>query len=64
MAKTKAQIRATQKYDAKTYYRPTIYIRREYTELIKNRAAELNKSTSEYVLSLIKADLGIDESEK
>ena len=55
--KTQAQNRATQKYMAKAYYRPTIYLRREYEEAIRNRAAELNMSMSEYIQTLIKKDL-------
>lgn len=57
MAKTEAQIRATKKYDKKTYYRPTILLRREYEEQIHDRAKDLNMSMSSYILELIKKDL-------
>jgi hypothetical protein len=59
MAKTEAQVRATKKYDLKAYYRPTIYLRREYEETIHARAKELDMSMSEYIQSLIKKDLDI-----
>lgn len=57
MAKSEANIRATKKYDKKTYYRPTIYLRREYEEAIHLRADELNMSMSAYIQTLIKMDL-------
>ena len=57
MAKSSAQIKATKKYDKKTYYRPTIMLRREYEDAIHNRAKELNLSMSSYILALIKKDL-------
>ena len=57
MAKSEAQIRATNKYDSKTYYRPSIMLRREYETAIRNRASELNLSMSAYIQTLIKKDL-------
>lgn len=61
MAKTKAQMRATTKYMAKAYYRPSIFLRREYEPAVRERAKKLNMSMSEYIQSLIKKDLGITE---
>ena len=57
MAKTEAQIRATKKYDKKAYYRPTIMLRREFEDVIHDRAKELNMSMSSYIQALIKKDL-------
>lgn len=64
MAKTEAQIRATQKYDKKAYYRPTIYLSREYEMALHDKAAAKGKTVSTYIQDLIKADLGIIESEE
>ena len=61
MAMSKAQIRANHKYNTKTYYRPSIALRREYEPLIRERAKELNMTMSSYILSLIKKDLSIEE---
>lgn len=59
MPKTEAQMRAQDKWRTKAYYRPSINLRREYEELIRNRAKELDMSMSEYIQSLIKKDLNI-----
>lgn len=59
MAKSEAWVKANQKFMAKAYYRPSILLRREYEELIRNRAKELDMSMSEYIQSLIKKDLDI-----
>ena len=61
MAASEAQMRATAKYKTKAYYRPSILLRREYEEPIRERAKKLNMSMSEYIQSLIKKDLGITE---
>ena len=52
-------MRAVDKYKRENYYRPSINLRREYEELIRNRAKELDMSMSEYIQSLIKRDLNI-----
>jgi len=57
MPVSKAQIKASDKYKAKTYYRPSINLRREYEEAIRERAAELNMTMSTYIQTLIKKDL-------
>ena len=57
MAKTEAQMRAQNKWISKAYYRPSICLRREYEDDIRNRADELNMSMSEYIQTLIKKDL-------
>lgn len=57
MAKSEAWKKANQKYMAKAYYRPSILLRREYEDDIRNRADELNMSMSEYIQTLIKKDL-------
>lgn len=59
MAASKAQMKAVDKYKRINYYRPSINLRREYEELIRNRAKELDMSMSEYIQSLIKRDLNI-----
>ena len=61
MAISEAQQRAVKKYMAKAYYRPSIMLKREYELAILNRAKELNMSMSEYIQSLIKKDLNIEE---
>lgn len=57
MAKTVAQMRAQDKWRTKAYYRPSINLRREYEDAIRERAKELNMSMSTYIQSLIKKDL-------
>lgn len=57
MPASKAHMKATNKWMNKAYYRPSICLRREYEEDIRNRAKELNMSMSEYIQTLIKKDL-------
>lgn len=54
-----ARIRASKKYDDKTYDRFTIRFRKEwgYSELIEERMKELNLSKNEYIIQLIEKDL-------
>lgn len=59
MAKSEKKIISDNNWNAKAYYRPSICLRREYEELIRNRAKELDMSMSEYIQSLIKKDLDI-----
>lgn len=61
MATKEAHNKATQKYNAKTYYRPSIMLNRKYQDKVINRANELNLSVSAYIQSLIKKDLGIED---
>lgn len=64
MAKTEAQMRATKKYVAKAYYRPSIMLRREYEELLRQKAEVKGLSVSGYIVELIKKDLGITDTKK
>lgn len=57
MAKSEAKKRADAKWNAKAYYRPQIYIRREYADDVKARVSELNTTMSSYIQALIKKDL-------
>ena len=57
MSASKAQIKANNKWNKKAYYRPSICVRREHEEDIRNRAKELGMSMSEYIQTLIKTDL-------
>ena len=57
MAKSDAKKKADAKWNAKAYYRPTIYIRREYADDVKARVEELNTTMSTYIQTLIKKDL-------
>lgn len=58
---TKAQLKATQKYAKKTYYRPCVMLRREYESALREKAASEGKTVSTYIQDLIKKDLGIKE---
>lgn len=57
MPKNAKKIASDAKWNAKTYYRPSINLRREYEPAIRERAKELNMSMSEYIQTLIKLDL-------
>lgn len=57
---SEAKKKANKKYDQKTYYRPTIFLRREYEELLHKRADEKGLSVSGYIIELIKKDLGVE----
>lgn len=57
MAISQSQMNAVKKYMNKAYYRPSVMLKREYEEDIRNRAKELNLSMSEYIQTLIKKDL-------
>ena len=61
MPASEARMRANNKYNKKTYFRPCVTIRKEYEEIVRNRAAEKNMTVGGYILSLIKKDLGITE---
>ena len=61
MAISEAQIRATHKYGKKAYYRPTIMIKRQYEEAVRQKAESEGKSISTYIQDLIKKDLGIED---
>ena len=54
---SKAQNRAVMKYVKENYYRPTLYIYKEYKDKIKKRASDLGITISEYINNLIKQDL-------
>ena len=57
MPKSPKKVISDARWNAKAYYRPTIYLRREFEESVHNRANELNMSMSEYIQTLIKKDL-------
>lgn len=62
MAKnSEAKIRANQRYTTKAYYRPCVCLRREYEELLREKAEENGTTISGYIVDLIKKDLGIKE---
>ena len=61
MAVSKAQIRATHKYGKALYYRPTIMIKRELEEAIRQKAQSEGKSISTYIQDLLKKDLGLTD---
>ena len=46
-----------QKYIKEHYYRPGVTIKKEYEDLIKDRAKDLEKSVNEYIVDLIMTDL-------
>lgn len=60
MAVTKAQMKATQKYMAKAYYRPSIMLRREYEEALREKAESKGMTISAYIVELIKNDIEKD----
>lgn len=61
MPVSKAQIKATNKWNKKAYYRPSICLRREYEEPLRKKAAAKGESVSSYIQDLIKKDLDIKE---
>lgn len=61
MSTSDAQIRATNKWNKKAYYRPSVCLRREYEEPLRKKAAAKGESVSAYIQDLIKKDLGIKE---
>ena len=64
MPVSKAKMKANQKWNAKAYYRPTIYIPREFENALHQKAAAEGKTVSTYIQDLIKADLGIEINEE
>ena len=46
-----------QEYIKNHYYRPSITIKKQYEDLIKDRAKDLDKSVNEYIVDLILEDL-------
>lgn len=60
MAVSKAQMKATQKYMGKTYYRPCVMLRREYEDALRKKAEEKGMTVSSYIVELIKKDLNLD----
>jgi hypothetical protein len=56
---SKAQQRAVTKYMKNHYYNPTLYIKIELKDKIQERAASQGMSISNYIVSLIEADLGM-----
>lgn len=61
MPVSKAQMKAVQKYSSKSYYRPCVMLRREYEDMLRKKAEENNTTVSNYIVDLIKKDLGITE---
>lgn len=61
MPVSEAHMKATQKWVKKAYYRPSICLKREYEDALRQRAAAEGKSVSTYIQDLIKKDLGIKE---
>lgn len=57
MAKNPKKIISDNRWNAKAYYRPSINLRREYEDAIRERAKELDMSMSSYIQALIKKDL-------
>lgn len=64
MPVSEAQMKAVKKYNAKAYYRPCVCLSREYEDALRDKAAAEGKTVSTYIQDLIKADLGIIESEE
>lgn len=46
-----------QEYEKSHYWLPKVRIKKEYEDIIKDRALDLNKSISQYIIDLIMADL-------
>ena len=61
MPASKAHIKASNKFNKKAYYRPSICLRREYEEMLREKADKKSLSVSGYILELIKKDLGVTE---
>lgn len=61
MAVSKAQMKAVTKYMAKSYYRPSIMLRKELKDAITEKAQSEGKSVSAYIQDLIKKDLGLTD---
>ena len=57
MPKSQKKMISDAKWNAKAYYRPTVCLRREYEDAIRDRAKELNMTMSNYIQTLIKKDL-------
>lgn len=58
MKMSKAQTRASNKYQAKTYDRVALLVRKGDREVIKAYAESLGKSLNAYINDLIRADMG------
>lgn len=61
MAKSEKKIASDNKWNTKAYYRPAICLRREYEDMLRKKAEENNTTVSNYIVDLIKKDLGITE---
>lgn len=61
MAVSEAHMRASNKWNKKAYYRPSICLKREYEDLLRVKAEKEGKSVSLYIQDLIKKDLGVTE---
>lgn len=61
MSVSESQMKANKKYMKKAYYRPSIMLRREYEEALREKADKEGLSVSGYIVELIKKDLGVTE---
>lgn len=61
MGTSKAQMRASQKWNKKAYYRPSVCLPRKYEDALREKAAQEGKTVSTYIQDLIKKDLGVEE---
>ena len=50
-------IKYNNEYKTQKYFRPGVLLKREYEPDVRERAAELNMTISEYIQALIKKDL-------
>ena len=57
MAVSKAQIRATQKWEKENYFSAKVRVNKDLEPVIRKRAEEKGLSLNGYIASLIKADL-------
>ncbi len=60
---SKAQLRATAKYEKAKYWRPTIRLPKEAEEQLRQRAESQGKSINSYIADLVLKDLGIEDNE-
>lgn len=57
MAKSEKKMAYDNAWNAKTYYRPAVCLRREYEDATRERAKDLGLTVSNYIQELIKKDL-------
>lgn len=63
MGVSKAQIRATHKYEKNHYFQKLVAVPKDWEQLIRDRANEKGLSINGYISDLIRSDLGLTKNE-